>query len=268
MTIISVQRPTSPTRLRPDRHRLLCHWRGGLPLLGAALLAALLAACGGGEPRAAAPAAMPDSAPATRGAPIDPVLPAQLEGMPPRAGAIVARIVVRRDTTTFGIGHAVVTLTTGDTMVVSDSAIRAWALGGSLVAVSGLDGAGGFENEGQSLTVIDLATGTRRRVISDYFPIVRVERVQSPGRTPLLVHLRDGGRGSVHVTVVDARRGQVFRELNALGRVDGDRIIVSGFGDGETAVEFGDRRTPLRVDTVPAAAIDTLPLLVVPRAPR
>jgi len=196
------------------------------------------------------------------------VLPQQLEGMPPRAGAIVARVVVRRDTTTFGIGHAVVTLTTGDTMVVSDSAIRAWALGGSLVAVSGLDGAGGFENEGQSLTVIDLVTGSRRRVISDYFPIVRVERVPSPDRTPLLVHMRDGGRGSVHVTVVDARRGQVFRQMNALGRVEGDRIIVSGFGDGETAVEFGDRRTPLRVDTIPAAAIDTLPLLVLPREQR
>ena len=245
-----------PRRARPRRR---C-----LPLLGVAFLAA----CGGGERQAAAPAVVRDSAPTGRGAPIDPVLPQQLEAMAPRAGANVARVVVRRDTSTFGVGAAVVTLTSGDTLVVSDSAVRAWALGGSLVAVSGLDGAGGFENEGQSLTVIDLAAGSRRRVISEYFPIVRVERVPSPDRTPLLVHMRDGGRGSVHVTVVDARRGQVFRARNALGRIDGDRIIVSGFGDGETAVEFGDRRTPLRIDTIPAAAIDTLPLLVLPRGPR
>ena len=80
--------------------------------------------------------------------------------------------------------------------------------------------------------------------------------------------MRDGGRGSLHVTVVDPRRGQVFRAINALGRITGDRIIVSGYADGETAVEFGDRRRPLRVDTIPLAATDTLPLLVVPRAPR
>jgi len=264
MTSIPVPLPTCRHGVRVGLQRRPGFRRGLLPFLGAALLTA----CGGGERQAAAPAAVRDSAPVVRGAPIDPVLPQQLEGMPPRAGAIVARVVVRRDTTTFGVGPAVVTLTSGDTVVVSDSAIRVWALGGSLVAVSGLDGAGGYENEGQSLSVIDVATGSRRRVISDYFPIERVERVSSPDRTPLLVHMRDGGRGSVHVTVVDARRGQVFRQRNALGRIDGDRIIVSGFGDGETAVEFGDRRTPLRVDTIPAAAIDTLPLLVVPRAPR
>lgn len=265
MSSIPAERlPSRLGRAGADRLRRWWHRRAALALLGAAFLTA----CGGGEPQAATPADTRDSAPAARGAPIEPVLPRQLEGLTPRAGAIVARVAVRRDTTTFGTGPAVVTLTTGDTLVVSDSAIRVWALGGALVAISGLDGAGGFENEGQSLTVIDVAAGSRRRVLSDYFVIVRVERIASPGRTPLLVHMRDGGRGSLHVSVVDARRGAVFRTLNALGRVDGDRAIVSGFGDGERPVEFGDRRTPLRVDTIPAAAIDTLPLLVVPRGPR
>ena len=263
MTSDSVHGPSRKRRVFLDRFRLPRGAVGVIPSLGVALLAA----CGGGERSEAAPAMVPESVSA-RGAPIDPVLPRQLDAMPARAGAVVATIAVRRDTTTFGVGPAIVTLTSGDTLVVTDSAVRVWALGGSMVAVSGLDGAGGFENEGQSLTVIDVATGTRRRVISDYFPIVRVERAPSPGRSPLLVHMRDGGRGSLHVTVVDPRRGQVFRASNALGRIAGDRIIVSGYADGESAVEFGDRRRPLRVDTIPLVATDTLSLLVLPRAPR
>jgi hypothetical protein len=198
-----------------------------------------------------------------------PVMPLELAALAPRPGAIVTRIVVRRDTSTFGVGPAVVTLASGDTLVVSDSAYRVWSLGrSSLVAVSGLDGAGGFENEGQSLTVIDVATGTRRRVVADYFPIVRVQFLESAAHRALLVHMRDGGHGSLHVTVVDPARGQVFRMLNALGRIEGDRILVAGFGDGETAVEFGDRRTPLRVDTLLASVVDTLSLMVVPRSPK
>ena len=85
-------------------------------------------------------------------------MPQQLEPLRGRPGAAVSRIVVRRDTTTFGVGAAVVTLASGDSVVVSDSAFRVWKLGsGSLVAVSGLEGAGGYENEGQSLTLIDLS---------------------------------------------------------------------------------------------------------------
>jgi hypothetical protein len=196
-------------------------------------------------------------------------LPVQLDSLEQRPGATVARISVRRDTSTFGVGPAVVTLASGDTMVVSDSAYRVWKLGaGSLVAVSGLDGAGGYENEGQSLTVIDVATGARRRVLADYFTIVRVELVESAGRRALLVHMRDGGQGGLHVSVVDPNRGQVFRALHALGRISGDRILVSGYGDGDVPVDFGDRRTPLRVDSLSLAAVDTLALLVVPRTPQ
>ena len=197
------------------------------------------------------------------------VMPRQLEGLPARPGASVVRADVRRDTTTFGIGRAVVTLASGDTVVVSDSAVRAWRLGGtSLVAVSGLDGAGGYENEGQSLTVIDVATGTRRRVVADYFPIVRVELVESGAHRALLVHMRDGGQGSLHVSVVDPTRGQVFRALHALGHVLRDGVAVAGYGDGEEPVVFGDKRTPLRVDTIRVSAVDTMSLLVVPRSPK
>ena len=197
------------------------------------------------------------------------VMPLQLESLPPRPGVTVSRIVVRRDTTSFGVGPAVVTLASGDTVVVSDSAYRVWQLGpGPLVAFSGLDGAGGFENEGQSLTVVDVTTGARRRVVADYFPIVRVQLLSTGVFQALLIHMRDGGHGSLHVTVVDPKRGQVFRALNALGRIDGDRILVSGYGDSDQAVVFGDKRRPLRVDTLVAAVVDTLSLLVVPRSPK
>ena len=211
---------------------------------------------------------VPAESAVVRGPDAVPVMPKQLDPLSARPGATVAGIAVRRDTTSFGVGRAVVTLTSGDTVVVSDSAYRAWSLGKtSLVAVSGLDGAGGYENEGQSLTVIDVAAGTRRRVVADYFPIVRVQLLESDGHRALLVHMRDGGHGSLHVTVVDPSRGQVFRELNALGRIDGMRILVAGYGDGDQAVEFGDRRTPLRVDSLSAAMVAARSLMVVPRSP-
>jgi hypothetical protein len=196
-------------------------------------------------------------------------MPQQLPALQTRSDAQVASITVRRDSSTFSTGPAVVRLRTGDTLIVADSAFRAWTLGtGSLVAVSGVDGAGGYENEGQSLTVIDVATGARRRVVADYFRIVRVELLESDGHRALLVHMRDGGQGGLHVTVVDPRRGQVFRQLHALGRIEPGRIVVSGYGDSDIPVEFGDKRTPLRVDTITAAAIDTMSLLVVPRTPK
>jgi hypothetical protein len=237
-----------------------------LPLAALRLAALTIAAC---TSRPDAPPVTPDSgASAAQRPAVVPVMPLQLDSMPVRPGASVARVAVRRDTTSFSVGRAVVTLASGDTIVVSDSAFRAWKLGGSLVAVSGLDGAGGFENEGQSLTVIDVASGARRRVLADYFPIVRVELLQVGTHRGVLVHMRDGGQGSLHVTVVDPARGQVFRALHALGRIAGGSILVSGYGDSDQPVDFGDRRQPLRVDTIAAAAIDTMSLLVVPRSPQ
>ena len=228
--------------------------------------ALLLLGCGRADDRVnQSPAA--DSGGVERPA-VLPVLPVQLEALTARPGASVGRIDVRRDTTTFGTGPAVVTLSTGDTLVVGDSAVHVWKFGsGSLVAFSGLDGAGGYENEGQSLTVVDVATGARRRVVSDYYAIVRVELLESAGRRTLLVHMRDGGQGSLHVTVVDPKRGQVFRARQAVARISDGRIIVSTYDGGEKPVDFGETRLALRVDTIALAAVDTMSLLVVPRAP-
>jgi len=225
-----------------------------------------LAGCSTGTPDAT-PAARPVDSMSAQRPPAVPMLPRQLVALPPRPGALVQGIAVRRDTTTFGTGRAVVTLIGGDSVIVSDSAVRAWAFAKSgLVAVSGLDGAGGYENEGQSLTAVDLTSGNRRVVVADYFAIVRVELVSAGATSALLVHMRDGGAGSVHVTVVDPQRGQVFRATNALGHIEGARVIVSSFGDGDTPVTFGDKRTPLRIDTIPLTAVDTMSLLVIPRS--
>jgi hypothetical protein len=230
---------------------------------------ALLAACGpAAEPSRDPASATPDSALSARPEMVA-AMPVDLDSLPRRPGVTVRAVVIRRDTTTYGTGPAVATLSTGDTVVLADSAIRAWRLGGGrLVAVSGRDGAGGYENEGESVTVIDPASGLRRRVVADYFAIVRVELASDAGRDALLVHMRDGGRGALHVTVADAARGQVFRMRNAVARVDGPRVIVASYGDGELAVDFGETRRPLRVDTIAVAAVDTMALLVVPRAPQ
>ena len=115
--------------------------------------------------------------------------------------------------------------------------------------------------------MIDLASGSRRRVLADYYQIVQVEMVAADGHAALLVHMRDGGQGSLHVAVVDPKRGVVFRTRNAIGSIADGRILVAGYGDSDTPVDFGDRRTPLRVDTLTAAAVDTLSLMVVPRSP-
>jgi hypothetical protein len=236
-----------------------------LPSGRAAAIGALVLLAGCSRGTDAPPPA--DSALPSASAPVVSAMPEARPALPARPGARARRVTVRRDTTTYGTGAAVVTLMSGDTVVVSDSAVRAWTLGdGSLVAVSGLDGAGGYENEGQSLTVVNLASGERRRVVADYYQIVRVELVEQGGHTALLVHMRDGGQGSLHVAVVDPTRGVVFRTSNAIGRIANGRVLVSGYGDSDTPVDFGDRRVPLRVDTLTTAAVDSLSLLVVPRS--
>jgi hypothetical protein len=230
-------------------------------VLSAALVCAGVSACQSGARDT--PAARLDSS--LTGDSVVPMMPTVLTPLAVRSGAVVRTVRVARDTTTFGTGPAVVVTTAGDSIVVADSALHAWTLDGTRVAVSGLDGAGGFENEGQSLTIVDVASGVRRRVLSDYFPIVKVEVLRDATLQGLLVHMRDGGVGSLHVTVVDPDRGQVFRSTNALGRIVGSLILVAGYGDGEDPVVFGERRMPLRVDTIAANAIATLPLLVIPK---
>ncbi len=253
--------PTNVPSMKSDHH---CT-SGARVLLPVVVAALLFSSCEGSDKVRAADSARADSVLAASRSPVS-ELPKARAALAPMAGARAVAILVRRDSTVFGTGPAVVSFAAGDSVIVSDSALRAWKLGdGRFVAVSGLDGAGGFSNEGQSLTVIDLETGTRRRVVSDYFVILDVTLLETAGRRALVVQMRDGAIGSLHVTIVDPARGQVFRETNALARIDGARIVVREFGDGTVPVSMQETRTPVRVDTIPVTAIDTMSLLVIPR---
>jgi hypothetical protein len=114
---------------------------------------------------------------------------------------------------------------------IADAALKAWMIeGGRDVLYSGRDGAGGYENEGQSLYLYDASVGTKRKLLSEYFVIAGVEEVMSKsGKTALLVKMRDGGLGASHLAVVDPKRGEVFSADGAEVVDRGGGAIVVGF---------------------------------------
>jgi hypothetical protein len=119
---------------------------------------------------------------------------------------------------------------------VADDAIKAWIIqGGRKVVYSGRDGAGGFENEGQSLRAYDAATGARRKVLSEYYGIDEVEEVTTRGgRTALLVEMSDGGLGASYLAVVDPARGEVFfrRWVKVISR-RGDTVVLGHYKEDD-----------------------------------
>jgi hypothetical protein len=117
---------------------------------------------------------------------------------------------------------------------IADVALKAWIIeGGRHVLYSGRDGAGGYENEGQSLHLYDASTGKQRKILSTYFVITSVEELKTgSGKTALLVKMTDGGLGASHLSVVDPKRGEVFftggAEVEARG---GGAIVVGSYQD-------------------------------------
>lgn len=114
---------------------------------------------------------------------------------------------------------------------VTDQAQQAWIInGGRHVVYSSNEGAGGFENEGQSLHLYDVDTGNHKRIMSEYFMVGTVKEViTSTKKRTLLVTMEDGGLGASYVAVVDPWRGEVFfrRWVRILAN-KGD-VIVLGF---------------------------------------
>lgn len=100
----------------------------------------------------------------------------------------------------------------GQEKKVAAEAIEAWIIqGGRQVVYSARDGAGGFENEGQSLRVYNAQTGRQRKILSEYVGVDKVtEATTSKGQTALLVEMSDGGLGASYFAVVDPSRGEVF----------------------------------------------------------
>jgi hypothetical protein len=135
----------------------------------------------------------------------------------------------------------------GQNIRIADAAFAAWLLdGGQKIAYSGTDGAGGYENEGQSLYLYDVRAETNRKVLSARFVIDQVTVLKTrQGRQALLVEMRDGGLGASHLAVIDPERGRVWlRQQAKLLSREGDRIVLGRYREqdwermtGDTAVQ-------------------------------
>src|ERR1044072_4771711 len=114
---------------------------------------------------------------------------------------------------------------------VTDQAQQAWIInGGQHVVYSSSEGAGGYENEGQSRHLYDVNTGKQKRILSHYFMVQSVkEVVTSRNKRALLVTMEDGGLGASYVAGVDPWRGQVCFRRWALILADKGDTIVLGF---------------------------------------
>jgi hypothetical protein len=124
----------------------------------------------------------------------------------------------------------------GKDVRIADQAIAAWILDkGQKIAYSAADGAGGYENEGQSLRIYNVRGGMRRKVLSAYYMIEKVSELKTKrGKQALLVELRDGGLGASHLAVVHPRRGQVFlrKQVKLLER-QGDVIVIGHYHEAD-----------------------------------
>lgn len=114
---------------------------------------------------------------------------------------------------------------------------------GAQVAYSALDGAGGYENEGQSVWIVEVASKQRRPVMREYAQVREIREVRAADGTALLVvRTEDGGAGMSHIAVVDPRRGQVARIPRSLvAKVEGDTIELHSWNGEAPWSEPGGR---------------------------
>ena len=142
------------------------------------------------------------------------------------------------------LGNRLYITVNGRERKISNQALEAWLIDdGKSVAYSWLDGAGGFENEGQSLRIFDVRTGKTRKVLSEYMGIVALMPVRlSNGQLALLIKMADGGLGASYFAVVDPKRGEVFyRRWAELTELAGDRIKLA-FYDPEDWDQINEAR--------------------------
>lgn len=119
---------------------------------------------------------------------------------------------------------------------VTTQALHAWIIDdGRNVIYSGMDGSGGFENEGESLRIYDVKTGRIRKILSEYVAVWAVQGVRlSTGQLALLVSMADGGLGGSYFAVVDPKRGQVmYRRWAEVTKIDGDRITLAFYNEDD-----------------------------------
>lgn len=119
---------------------------------------------------------------------------------------------------------------------IADEAIESWIIQrGRQVVYSGRDGAGGFENEGQSLRIYDARTGKHRKIMSEYVGVNKVtELTTSRNKTALIVDMSDGGLGASYLAVVDPSRGEVFfRRWAKMLSHRGDIIVIGHYKEDD-----------------------------------
>lgn len=119
---------------------------------------------------------------------------------------------------------------------ISDQAQQAWIINdGRHVVYSSSDGAGGYENEGQSLHLYDVNTEKHKRILFEYFMVDKVKEVVTSSRKrALLVTMADGGLGASYLAVVDPWRGEVFfRRWVQLLSQKGDTIVLGFYREGD-----------------------------------
>jgi len=124
----------------------------------------------------------------------------------------------------------------GSERKIADAAEKAWVLrNGTDVVYSGKDGAGGYDNEGQSLYLYDTRTGNRTKLMAEYYIVDNVKETStSNGRSALIVEMLDNNIDASHVAVVDPARGEVFCEDGAkLKGMQGDMITLAFYGDDD-----------------------------------
>lgn len=115
-------------------------------------------------------------------------------------------------------------------VIVARGVFRGWVLEtGRKIAYSSTDGAGGYENEGQSLYIYNVPSKTSRKVLSALYVIDKVTEIKTrTGREALLVEMRDGGLGALHLAVVDPVRGATFVQSQVRLLACEDDMIVIG----------------------------------------
>ena len=134
---------------------------------------------------------------------------------------------------------------------ITDQAQRAWIINlGRHVVYSSSEGAGGYENEGQSLHLYNVATGDHKQIMSEYFMVDKVkEVVTSTKKRALLVTMEDGGLGASYIAVVDPWRGEIFfRRWARILSVKGDSIVLGFYKENDWGdeVESGRKVLPYK----------------------
>jgi hypothetical protein len=134
---------------------------------------------------------------------------------------------------------------------ITDQAQQAWIInGGQHVVYSSSEGAGGYENEGQSLHLYDVDTGNQKRIMSHYFMVQTVkEVVTSKKKRALLVTMEDGGLGASYVAVVDPRRGEVFfRRWARILSQKGDTIVLGFYKEDDWGELDASKMRPYKTE--------------------